>query len=111
MSQNLTAPVLVLVDPDAPTGAAPAPAGASAGVGLSGGLDLRRDGAGHRDAVALSVCPYVAVVGVCGRGEEGAECDEPGYEAPARSGSHWVLTPSTIHPVPSCQSTWTSTGP
>lgn len=28
MSQNLTAPVLVLVDPDAPTGAAPAPAGA-----------------------------------------------------------------------------------
>ena len=28
MSQNLTAPVLVLVDPDAPTGAGPAPAGA-----------------------------------------------------------------------------------
>lgn len=28
MSQTLTAPVLVLVDPDAPTGAAPAPAGA-----------------------------------------------------------------------------------
>ena len=109
MSQNLTAPVLVLVDPDAPTGAAPAPAGASAGVGLSGGLDLRRDGAGHRDKIIVPL--RVHIVGVCGRGEEGAECDEPGYEAPARSGSHWVLTPSTIHPVPSCQSTWTSTGP